>query len=143
MKYVILLVSVMVMTSACNSSKKAVKEGAAYLTGTRWDLLKIGDKMDNDKGAKKTLEISLPDKKGSGTVNGSTGCNSFSGGYTADAEKKTINFGTLATTKKACMDVKNENAYLANLERINSYELSGKILKLYEGGNLLLTFETN
>lgn len=65
-----------------------------------------------------------------GTVSGTTGCNSFSGGYTVDGSSLT--FGPLATTRMACPDdvAAQETAVLTGLESTASFAIDGQTLSL-------------
>jgi heat shock protein HslJ len=65
-----------------------------------------------------------------GTLSGSSGCNTFTGGYTVDGEKITI--GPLATTMMACEeDLMNQEAqYLAALQSAAVYSIDGNTLQL-------------
>jgi heat shock protein HslJ len=57
-----------------------------------------------------------------GTVSGDTGCNTFSGGYTADGQ--TLDVGPLASTRRACSPesvMDQEAAILAALDSATTW----------------------
>ena len=139
MKNVFVILSMVLLLASCNSSKKAKSSSELYLTGTRWTVLKVKDVMSSSKNPR-VIELALPDKKGNGTFTGNTGCNTMSGNYTSKKGTKNIQFTNVVSTKMACDD-KQENTFNNAINSVNSYELSGKILKLYSGGELLLTLE--
>jgi heat shock protein HslJ len=141
MRNLLLLTVALFSLSACNSSKKATNtEPGAFFTGTEWKLIKVRDKMDVVKANARTLYVEIPDKKGNGTFRGQAGCNNFNGTYTSDKEKNTIHFNDAAATKMACPDLEGEDEYFKLLHMVNSYTLANKVLKLYNGGDVLLTF---
>lgn len=144
MRNLLLLTVAFFALAACNSSKKAAQaEPGTYFTGTEWKLVKVRDKMDNAKNNTRTLFVEIPDKKGNGNFRGNAGCNNFNGTYTSDKEKKTIHFNEAAATKMACPDLEGEDEYFKLLHMVNSYTLANKVLKLYNGGDLLLTYHIN
>ncbi len=69
---------------------------------------------------------------GDGTVNGFSGCNTFTGNYVTDGDKITI--GPLATTRKTCADPANameeETQYLNALQSATNFEVQGTSLTL-------------
>jgi heat shock protein HslJ len=75
-------------------------------------------------------------------VSGSTGCNRFNGGYSANAN--TLTFGALAATAAACTsDALNaqERTILATLNGTVTYTINGDELRIiYDGGRQALTY---
>jgi heat shock protein HslJ len=77
----------------------------------------------------------------SGTVNGNSGCNVYSGTYTASGSSLT--FGTLASTKMNCPQAQNdvETGYLAALGKSATYTATADTLTIYDGsGTELLRY---
>ena len=69
-----------------------------------------------------------------GSINGITGCNNFSGGFTLDGNR--IKFGdSFATTRKMCPDMTGEKTFLETLLKVNTYSITdqGKTLHLIMG----------
>lgn len=66
-----------------------------------------------------------------GTVNGNTGCNSFSGSYTIDGSSLEIN-GDVAATMMACDDAAQqvETQFLTALSEVASWERNGQTVTL-------------
>jgi heat shock protein HslJ len=67
-----------------------------------------------------------------GTLSGDSGCNSYNGPYTVNANQ--IKIGPLASTRKACGDpagvMEQETQYLAALESAATYRIEGTVLEL-------------
>jgi heat shock protein HslJ len=105
-----------VLAAAVLSAGAAAAEHKG-LAGTSWQLLQLGP-----NGA---LSENLPTLAFStdGKVSGSGGCNTFTGTVTISG--KTIKFGALAATKKACSDEVNaqEAAYFNALEQAHTFEM--------------------
>jgi hypothetical protein len=77
-----------------------------------------------------------------GQVSGSAGCNTYQGTYrsTRAADRNTIEFGPLATTRMMCDEplMEQEQLYLAALESATEYTVEGFALSIeYPGGTLL------
>jgi heat shock protein HslJ len=70
-----------------------------------------------------------------GKVNGSGGCNSFMGSYTADGVN--LKVGPLATTRKMCGEARmaRETAWLDMLARTDSYRAGDNQLRLMDADN--------
>jgi heat shock protein HslJ len=68
-----------------------------------------------------------------GAVSGSTGCNQFSGGYTASGD--TLEIGEVASTQMACPGpaMQVERAFLDTLPRIAGWRMDGDELVLADG----------
>lgn len=112
--------------TGCDETKKVIDvAGSVQLNGTYTVKSISGEKI---MGAKPSLTFSALDN----SVNGSTGCNSVFGNYTLDLY--TIDFGDLATTKKACAEKdvqKTEQNFLNALNKTGSYNLQDRILTFY------------
>jgi heat shock protein HslJ len=77
-----------------------------------------------------------------GTVSGSTGCNSYGGGYTLDGSA--IAIGPVAVTEMACLDpagvMEQEQRYLSFLGDVTGYSVVGEQLWLETDGGRALVF---
>jgi heat shock protein HslJ len=82
------------------------------------------------------LEFSATEKRFSG--NG--GCNRISGNYLLD-KKSSIHFREVLSTKMSCADIAFENTFLALLNKINRYEVTGTTMLLKDGNEVLLILE--
>jgi len=141
MRNLILLFTAIALLSSCNSSKKTTSTDGTFLTGTEWTLIKVKDVMDNSTNKQRTLYVELPDKKGNGVFRGKGGCNLVNGQYDSNSGSKMIHFTNIISTRMTCDDQTKEYEYLKMLEAVNSYTVANKILKLYKGGELILTFQ--
>jgi heat shock protein HslJ len=82
------------------------------------------------------LEFSPAEKRFAG--NG--GCNRISGNYQLD-KKSSIHFSEVLSTKMSCADIAFENTFLAQLNKINRYEITGTAMLLKDGNEVLLILE--
>ena len=111
------------------------------LEGTRWALVDYQDGTGNTVAAAPGVEAAIEFNDGS--VSGTAGCNSFSGGYTVDGNTLTV--GPLASTMMACMDsnvMQQESDVLANLQAAATYTIEGDVLTIANAeGETTLTFK--
>ncbi len=73
------------------------------------------------------------------TISGNTGCNNYSGQFKTEGNKLSIG-PALSMTKMGCLDT-FEGQYIDNLVNIDSYQIYGRLLRLFKSGNEILTFE--
>src|ERR687896_2220569 len=131
MKRSIAMLALLTIPACAITSRDATMD----LPGTSWVLVDID-------GAAPVGETPLSltfDEQGG--VNGSTGCNRFSGEVTIDGPALT--FGPLATTRMACLDPaqgEQETAFLGALESVSGYTIDGQGRLVLEG-DTPLTFE--
>jgi heat shock protein HslJ len=134
-------VTAMLLLSACSSGSGATaapKGGTGgTLEGPTW-VLKSYDATGKMTDVPQDVYADAAFK--GGTVNGSGGCNVFSGSYTASGSALTI--GPLATTMMSCEPAKNdvETAYLAALGKSATYTATADTLTIYDsaGTEILL-----
>lgn len=105
------------------------------LGGTSWTLTEL-DGAAPEAGSPATLEF-LAD----GSVAGTTGCNRYFGGFTADAASLT--FGQMGSTKMACEPalMEQENRYLEVIGRAASYAVAGDTLTITADDGATLVFQ--
>lgn len=74
---------------------------------------------------------------------GSTSCNLFFGELNADANKGTISFGNVGSTRMMCEDIKTEEEVLKAVNETKSYELKGskKLTLKSADGKVLMTLQ--
>ncbi len=116
--------------------------GGAALEDTRWVLQGYGQ-PGNLQAVLGDRTASATFNSAEGTVTGSTGCNSYFGGYDLRGDKINIS-GPVGQTEMACEEplMTQETAYLALLQAMQSYEIDGSQLTLNcEGGVLVYTAE--
>ena len=110
------------------------------LVGTTWVLVAYGDSDDltpSEPGVMTTAIFSAD-----GSVSGSTGCNSYSVGYTLNGSQ--INFGLPISNLKACATgAKQESDYLAFFENAQTYQLGIDALEIRSGdGSQVMRFSS-
>jgi heat shock protein HslJ len=131
MKRSIAVLAVLALSGCAISSREATMD----LPGTSWVLVDL----DGAAPVGETPPSVAFDEVGG--VNGSTGCNNFSGEVTIDGND--MSFGALATTRMACLDdatAAQEQAFLAAMEAVTSYTIDDQGRLVLEGG-APLTFE--
>jgi heat shock protein HslJ len=136
-------ISIPLLIGACASDAGGGAGGAGGdLTGVTWVL---------DRASMMTLVDDVPkdarvDIAFDGSqARGSSGCNSYGGGYEATADPGELTFGDLASTAMACADDRLmglESAYLAALGDVTGYQVVGAQAGLQlTGGKAALTFQ--
>lgn len=71
---------------------------------------------------------------------GFSGCNNYFSSVLLTPEQMT--FSQVGSTKMACPDLENEQAFLELLSQVNAYEVSGGELKLFHNKIVLLRFKS-
>ena len=91
---------IMTMIS-CGTGKKALT--SADIDG-QWTIVEaMGQAVTGNEGNVPSINFNIAEK----SVSGTTGCNSFMGGFTL-GEKNEVSFSPLAATKMMCRDMKAE-----------------------------------
>ena len=72
--------------------------------------------------------------------NGNGGCNQVSGNYTL-GKKGSIHFNDFISTKMSCPDIAFEVTFLATLNKVNRYEVTGNTMLLKDDNEVLLILE--
>ena len=109
------------------------------LEGTSWQLVSYVSADNETVAAVPDVDATIMFQDGS--VSGSSGCNSFSGGYTVDGNQ--ISMGEMATTLMACPEplMLQEQGLTAALGGAATYAIEGDTLQLIDAdGNVLATF---
>ncbi len=112
------------------------------ITEKYWKLITIsGDsvQMAENQAKEQHFILKTKDKR----IQGFGGCNTFNGEYILDTTNHSITFAKMASTLKACPDVKiNETAFMTVFANTAGYTLEGKTLTLTDlDGKALATFE--
>lgn len=98
------------------------------LTDKAWQLQELGGQPMRSAGADAP---SLQFDPARGVVQGSGGCNSFTGRY--EWTGRSLRLGPLASTRRACLDQQagqQESAFFQALEQTRTWQVSGKTLVL-------------
>jgi heat shock protein HslJ len=123
--------------AVARSTTTTGRRAAGALAGTSWTLTTY-------RGAGTTVSASAAGAASiafasAGRLSGSTGCNSFSGSYTATGSRLTIELG--AMTQRACTDpglTAQEAAITAGLPRVTGYAIDGSVLTMTGDGDVEL-----
>ena len=112
-------------------------DGAA-LEDTTWALQSYGE-TGNLKAVLADTEVTAEFVSAEGTVKGSAGCNSYSGGYELDKDTLALP-GPLISTMMACPEpiMNQELEYLATLQAAESYSIDGDQLQITSGDKVLI-----
>lgn len=104
---------------AAAATRTEIREAPGSLWGTAW-------RLDNSQA---TLEF-----PSEGRASGNGSCNRFNG--VVAIEGSTIQFGGLASTRKACAEdvMRQEDSYLATLRDAERFEIEGETLRIYVAG---------
>lgn len=110
------------------------------LAGTSWTLVEVEGRAaaPGGDGTAPTLAF---ENTGQARASGNSGCNQFGGSYTHDAPS--LEFGPLASTKRACVDEalnRQETAYLNALQSTTRATYTADRLDLYAGDRLVARF---
>jgi heat shock protein HslJ len=108
----------------------------AALQGKTWELVSYGP-VDGQIPAAASATLAFDGQQ----VAGSSGCNSFSGPYTATAS--TITFGRLVSTLRACAEAiaRQESAIFTAFDGERPYTINGNTLRItYDSGKQALTY---
>jgi heat shock protein HslJ len=102
----------------------------------KWMLESIG----TNKLGKVEQQPFIVFDSGKGTAGGNTGCNIFSGSYTAKDSRIKIDKGI--STMRACVEDRTdlEQRYTDALAEADRFDVKGNTLSLYKGNSLLLKF---
>ena len=112
----------------------------ANLENTYWKLTQIEGKPVTAGEDQREPHLVL--HPGEDRVAGSGGCNQFTGGYRIEDESLT--FTQVAATRMACAaGMDTEQAFLAALDAVRRWAVTGEHLALYdESGSILLEFDS-
>ena len=129
----VLLLTVVVLAlgalSACTKDTPTDK-----LKGTEWVLIVLSDRLPLEGT---TVSLAFKD----GQAGGSAGCNSYSGAYHISGNEFVID--EIVSTLIACADegvMQQEQFYLAQLGKAESFSLEDGMLVLHLSDNSVLTF---
>ena len=112
--------------------KRAIVQQPEEITEKYWKLVELNGKpvvLDECTGGRGAFIIL---KKENNRVNGSTGCNTFTGAYEIDPARYRIRFSPMAITMMACLNMEVENELKRVLELADNYAVAadGKHLSL-------------
>ena len=122
---------IMTMIS-CGTGKKALT--SAEIDG-QWTITEaMGQAVTGNEGNVPSINFNIAEK----SVSGTTGCNSFMGGFTL-GEKNAVSFSPLAATKMMCRDMKAEMLIFQATEAARTAKKDNEDLVFCsEDGNVVL-----
>ena len=105
---------------------------------TKWMLKKIHTEAGIQDAQTKAFIKFNQEKKSAG---GNGSCNTFGSSFTLSDNE--ISFKNIFSTKMYCEGVQQtENAFFKQLEKVDRFEVKDKTLRLYQGNEVLLEFES-
>jgi len=139
----LLLISVVEAMPAQSAWGQAMVTGSAIeprLENTYWKLTQLGNEPVIVGERQREPHLILQPE--GNRVAGSGGCNRLMGGYQLAGER--ISFSRMAMTRMACPDgMETERDFVAALEQVKTWKISGQHLELFnESGKLLARFES-
>lgn len=129
---------------ACTSQEQEPVESVAAdgvtfeLAGTRWALMRLGDrKVEISEGGREAyIHLNSADA----SVVGYAGCNRISSTHESNGSQ--LQFGEVIATRMACDDLPTETALLEAMKLTASWRISGSQLELLDAQQRsLATFE--
>jgi heat shock protein HslJ len=117
------------LLAACGTPKTdQPRAGGAALSGTEWVLTSLSGNVPIE-GTQITLRF------GDGSLEGSAGCNTYQGSYTATEDS--LRLSDLYWTEMGCLEpegiLDQEMAYLTALNTVAGYQVADGRLALYDG----------
>ena len=131
------LVALLLATSAvaccpCRFSRKNAKP----LVGTEWHLVQLRGQDIAFSSDKFTLKFAED-----GSLAGIGACNRFTAPYSV-TEKRGIEIGTIASTRRLCPDIEAEQTLFKELDDATFYEIDGPMLLLLNDGEIRAIFQS-
>lgn len=117
-----------VFLMGCGSSEVIKKT----LDMNAWEVVQIGAKSLEDMDSDQLPTMAFDMAKGQ--ISGSTGCNSYSGSFSADEFGTEI--GPVAATKKACPDMKIETMFLEALGNVARIDMGDDMIRLFNASGV-------
>ena len=123
--------NVLTLSGADNTVLAVYTAQSQELSGTSWEVISY----NNGKQAVVSVQTGTTlDAKfaADGTLSGTSGCNSYSGGYKVDGDM--ISIGPLAYTEMGCVEpegvMEQEAQFLAALHSAATYQIEGDVLEM-------------
>ncbi len=132
LKIVLSLVAVIAVSCCpCRFSRKNAKP----LVGTEWHLVQL---RGNDvKFSSDTFNLTFA---ADGSLSGIGACNRFTAPYSVN-DKRGINIGTIASTRRLCPYIESEQSMFRELDDAAFYEIDGPMLLLLNDGEIRAIFQ--
>ena len=129
--FIVLTAGVIAACCPCRFSTK----NARPLVGTEWHLVQLrGNDVAFDA---QSFNIQFA---ADGTLAGIGACNRFNAPYSV-TEKRAINIGTIASTRRLCPNIEAEQSMFRELDDAAFYEIDGPMLLLLKDGEIRAIFK--
>lgn len=136
-KSLTIIMALMLFSTACQSTKNKSTSIKNEETNNQtitlhdiWAVTHINKTPINNTANRPTLEINLTKMM----IYGTDGCNNYSGKITA-LTNKNINFGTIASTEKMCLNTTIDRDFNLALVQSSTYKRENLILYIYNSEN--------
>lgn len=117
----------MMALSGCGTNGSQDK-AAMPLVSTTWQVTDY-PKAEIQPSGLATLQIQA--KPEGHSINGNSSCNQYFGQAKLDGNR--LRFDKMGSTRRACMDMKEERLFLTRLRDTQSYQINGNELTLLKG----------
>lgn len=129
------LAAVVSLAAGCCPCRSYQKKTRRPLVGTEWQLIQLGGQAIQPKEGAFTITLSAE-----GKLSGSGACNRLMGSYKTD-DKRSLKIEPLASTRMACPDLKEEQAFISAIESATHYDMDGPMLLILSRGELRAVFQ--
>ena len=123
-----LLAALVVSCCPCRSYQKRTRRP---LVGTEWQLIRLGGRTIRPAEGSYTVTFLAEGNR----LTGVGACNRLSATYSADASRA-LHISPVATTRMACPESSDEEAFVEALEATTHYVMGGPLLLLLADGEL-------
>ena len=123
------------LSASCTSTKATKTQNIKIALHDIWVVTHINEEIISENAP--TLEINLAEMM----ILGSDGCNNYTGPI-KNVTSKNIEFGTIASTRKMCLNMNTANKYNQALNNSANYKRDNLNLYFYDtNGNKILSFK--
>lgn len=130
----IFVFALIVALSACCPCRFG-RKNAKPLVGTEWHLVQLRGNDVTLDAASFNLQFAAD-----GTLAGVGACNRFTAPYSV-SEKRGVEIGTIASTRRLCPNIEMEQAMFRELDEAMFYEIDGPMLLLLTNGEIRAIFQ--
>lgn len=136
--YIFVLISALAFIACTGPEKAKNNMPTATLTNTYWKLTRANDRpVTTPENAR---EVHIKFRNDGNRLQGFAGCNGLGGSYVLSG-KNGIRISAI-TTKMYCDRMETENFLTDAITKADNYRVTGEKLSLYQGKNLLATFDS-
>ena len=134
LKFVILAVAVAAMVAGCCPCRKLkIRQAAKEMVGIEWKMIQYGGKsFENREGYTITFGAE-------NTFTGAGDCNRMKGKYVVN-DDGTLKVELPLSTRMMCSDQEMENEFFKMIQAVESWQMDGKLLMLFNHGELVAVF---